>query len=196
LIEGLRVMSEEMNQESSEIRADDVAETEAEISEAGEQVEETCEQLLEIKENEIKELKDRLLRVAAEAENARKRLEREKADAIAYANENMLRALLPIGDNLELAIQHGEGDTDPQALLEGIRMTRKIFLDVLAKNGCVPFDSQGKVFDPNFHEAMMQQDSPEHPEKTIIQEYQKGYMLNERLLRPAMVVVSKGMKSG
>ena len=107
-----------------------------------------------------------------------------------------MAAVLAVGDNLELAIQHSEGDVDPQALLEGIRMTRKIFLDGLTRYGCVPFDSQGKVFDPNFHEAMLQQESEEYPENTIMQEYQKGYMLNDRLLRPAMVVVSKGMKSG
>lgn len=178
------------------MQADEAAEDQREISEVGESPEETCEQLLEMKDNEINQLKDRLLRLAAEADNSRKRLEREKADGIAYANESVLRALLPIGDNLELAIQHGESDADPQALMEGIRMTRKIFLDVLARHGCVPFDSQGKEFDPNFHEAMMQQDSGEHPEKTVMQEFQKGYMLNERLLRPAMVVVSKGLKSG
>ncbi len=76
-------------------------------------------------------------------------------------------------------------------LLEGVRLTLKSFGEVLGKFGCVPFDSIGKTFDPNFHEAVMQQESPEHPEKTILQELQKGYTLRDRLLRPAMVIVSK-----
>lgn len=189
-------MNEEPKREDIESQIEEAVEEESGVLEPEPVTEETCEQLLEKKDNEINQLRDRLLRLAAEAENSRKRLEREKADGIAYANEALLRALLPIGDNLELAIQHGEGDSDPQALLEGIKMTQKIFLDVLAKHGCTPFESLGKVFDPNFHEAMMQQESDEHPEKIVLQEFQKGYMLNDRLLRPAMVVVSKGMKSG
>ncbi len=189
-------MSDELNKENIEIQVEEAPEEQASAMDANEAPEETCEQLLEKKNEEIRQLQDRMLRLAAEAENARKRLEREKAEGIAFANENILRSILAVGDNLELAIQHGEGDVDPQTLLEGIRMTRKIFLDVLARYGCVPFDSQGNVFDPNFHEAMLQQESEEYPENTVAQEYQKGYMLNDRLLRPAMVVVSKGMKSG
>lgn len=189
-------MSDELKKENAEISDKASTSEQEELPESGAAEEESCEQLLAKRDEEIKQLKDRLLRLAAESENARKRLEREKAEAIAYANENILRSLLAVGDSLELAIRHSEGDVDPQALLEGVRMTHKVFLDVLARYGCVPFDSQGKVFDPNFHEAMLQQESEEFAENTIIQEYQKGYMLNDRLLRPAMVVVSKGMKSG
>jgi len=189
-------MSEELNKENVENQVEEVSEEQPQVAKPAETAEESCEQLLERKNVEIKELQDRMLRLAAESDNARKRLEREKADGIAFANESILRSLLAVGDSLDLAIQHSEGDVDPQALLEGIRMTRKVFLDVLARYGCVPFDSQGKVFDPNFHEAMLQQESEEYPENTIVQDYQKGYMLNDRLLRPAMVVVSKGLKSG
>lgn len=143
------------------------------------------------KDEEIKQLQDRILRMAAEMENTRKRLEREKSDCISFANEGLMRGLLPVIDNLERALQHGEEDANCQGLLEGVRLTLRSFGEVLGKFGCVPFDSVGKTFDPNFHEAVMQQDSSEHPEKTILQELQKGYTLRERLLRPAMVVVSK-----
>lgn len=189
-------MSDELNKENVENQVEEAPEEQPQVTESTESAEESCEQLLEKKNEEIRQLQDRLLRLAAETENTRKRLEREKADGISYANESILRSLLAVGDSLDLAIQHSDGDVDPQALLEGIRMTRKVFLDVLARHSCVPFDSQGQVFDPNFHEAMLQQESDEYPENTVVQEYQKGYKLNDRLLRPAMVVVSKGMKSG
>ena len=189
-------MNDQMDKEDVEIPEAATPDEQPHASESAMVEEETCEQLLAKKDEEIRQLKDRLLRLAADSDNARKRLDREKAEGIAYANENILRSLLAVGDSLDLAIQHSEGDVDPQALLEGIRMTRKVFLDVLARHGCVPFDSQGKVFDPNFHEAMLQQESEDFAENCIMQEYQKGYMLNDRLLRPAMVVVSKGMKSG
>ncbi len=162
---------------------------EAEASE--EVVKEECEQLLQLKEDEVKQLQERVLRIAAEMENTRKRLERERSEGICFANESLIRELLPVVDNLERAIQHAEGESDAEGLLAGVRMTYKSFLDVLAKFGCVPFESIGKAFDPNFHEAVMQQETSDHPEKTVIQEFQKGYTLRDRLIRPAMVVVSK-----
>lgn len=150
-----------------------------------------CAEALAAKNEEIKGLQDRVLRVAAEMENTRKRLEREKSEGICFANESLLRDLLPIVDNLERAVAHGEEEGSFQALLEGVRLTLKNFGDTLGKYGCKGFESMGKPFDPNFHEAVMQQESSEHPEKTVVQEFQKGYTLKDRLLRPAMVVVSK-----
>lgn len=151
--------------------------------------------LLEQKEAEIQSLKDKLLRQAADMENTRKRLERDRAEAIAYANESLIRELLAVVDNLERAIQHAEQDTDKHTLLEGVKMTHKHFLDTLARFGCRPFESQGKDFDPCFHEAILQQESDEHPSNTVIQEFQKGYTLHDRLLRPALVAVSKGTRT-
>lgn len=170
-------------------------ESKQEKEEAGEVIEEPEDRdlakMLAEREQEIQQLNDRLLRLAADFENMRKRLEREKSESISYANESLLRELLPVIDNLERAVEHGESESDFQGLLDGVRMTLKGFLTVIAKFGCAPFDSIGKAFDPNYHEALMQQESPDHPEKTILQELQKGYTLNERLLRPASVVVSK-----
>lgn len=150
-----------------------------------------CEELLNEKEEEVKRLQDRTLRLAAEMENTRKRLEREKLDGICFANESLLRELLSVLDNLERAIQHAADGADFESLLEGIRMIHKGLLDTLAKFGCKPFESEGSDFDPNLHEAVMQQEAEGEAENKVLQELQKGYKLNDRLLRPAMVVVSK-----
>jgi molecular chaperone GrpE len=152
-----------------------------------------CAELVAQKDPEIKQLQDRALRLAAEAENTRKRLDREKSEGICYANEGLIRELLPVIDNLERAVRHGEDDADLNSVLDGVRMTLKSFGDVLARHGCSSFESVGEAFDPNFHEALMQQPSGEHPDRTILQEFQKGYKLRDRLLRPASVVVSKAL---
>jgi molecular chaperone GrpE len=152
---------------------------------------EESEDVLVKKDKEIKQLQDRVLRMAAEMENMRKRLERERSDGISFANECLIRDLLPVIDNLERAVQHGEKETNCQSLLEGVRMTLKNMGDVLGKFGCTSFESLGKPFDPKYHEAVMQQESTGHPEKTVIQELQKGFTLHDRLIRPSMVVVSR-----
>ena len=185
---GVEQKNEDLDQEfpkTSEASEVEVIDLE-EVQEAG-----GCADLLALKEEEVKQLQDRVLRTAAEMENTRKRLEREKSEGISYANESLIRELLPVIDNLERAVQHGESSSDVKSLVEGVKMTLKAFADVLAKHGCVSFDSVGQIFDPKYHEAMMQQPSDEHPEKTILLEFQKGYKLRERLLRPASVVVSK-----
>ncbi|SMC21178.1 molecular chaperone GrpE [Desulfacinum hydrothermale DSM 13146] len=151
--------------------------------------------VLEEREAEIAGLKDKLLRQTAEMENTRKRLERERTEAITFANENLLRELLAVVDNLERAIQHAEQDADTQQLLEGVKMTHKHFLDTLARFGCKPFESEGKDFDPCYHEAIVQHETEEHPANSVVQEFQKGYMLHDRLLRPAMVAVAKGSRT-
>jgi molecular chaperone GrpE len=166
-----------------------------ELSVPAESSNEEGDDILVKKAEEVKQLQDRILRQAAEMENTRKRLEREKSEGINFANECLIRELLPVIDNLERALQHGEKDTKCKDLLEGIKMTLKNFGDVLGKFGCTPFESVGKTFDPNFHEAVMQQESSEYPEKTILQELQKGYTLRDRLVRPAMVIVSKNSQA-
>lgn len=158
----------------------------------GEPADKSPAQLLIEKEEEIGILQDRLLRMAAETENIRKRLEREKTEGISYANEGLLRELLPVIDNLERALEHAEAEAAEGTLLEGVRMTLKGFLVAVAKYGCTPFEALGKPFDPNYHEALMQQESADYPEKTVMKELQTGYVLNDRLLRPASVIVSKG----
>jgi molecular chaperone GrpE len=142
-------------------------------------------------EDKLSEAQERVLRTAADAENFKKRLQREKEEQTRYANESLMRELLPVIDNLERALEHSEAGADQGGLLEGLNMTLKGLLDTLTRFGCTPVETAGKPFDPNFHEAVSQEESTDHEPNTVLRELQKGYMLKERLLRPAMVLVSK-----
>ena len=136
---------------------------------------------------------DRILRLHAEFENYRKRAEREKDAFKRYAQEDLIKAILPQLDNLERALEAcrcAENKAD-DPLVEGVELTRKGILDVLAKFGVQRIDSLGQPFDPSLHEAVMQQSDPDQEENTVLAETQAGYLLHDRLLRPAMVVVSR-----
>ena len=147
---------------------------------------------LETKTGEAEENYDRLLRVSAEFENYKKRTVREMADLKKYANQSLLRELLPIIDNLELAIKAAAETADgtDACLLDGVELTRKEILKVFENFHVEPIEALGKPFDPNFHEAVMREESDEHPENTVVNELQKGYLMHDRLLRPSMVVVA------
>ena len=147
---------------------------------------------LEVKTAEAEENYDRLLRVSAEFENYKKRTAREMADFKKFANQSLLRELLPIIDNLELAIKAAAETPDGKdaCLLDGVELTRKEILKVFENFHVEPIDALGKPFDPNFHEAVMREESDEHPENTVVNELQKGYLMHDRLLRPSMVVVA------
>ena len=147
---------------------------------------------LETKTGEAEENYDRLLRVSAEFENYKKRTAREMVDFQKYANQSLLRELLPIIDNLELAIKAAAeaADSTDACLLDGVELTRKEILKVFENFHVEPIDALGKPFDPNFHEAVMREESDEHPENTVVNELQKGYLMHDRLLRPSMVVVA------
>jgi molecular chaperone GrpE len=149
--------------------------------------------LLRIKELEgrLEQAEERVLRTAADAENFKKRLQREKEEQTRYANETFMRELLPVIDNLERALQHSADAPNQEGLVEGLNMTLKVFIDALARLGCTVLEAIGKTFDPNFHEAVSQEESSKVEPNTVLKELQKGYMLKERLLRPAMVIVSK-----
>jgi molecular chaperone GrpE len=146
---------------------------------------------LEEKEKEIKEYHDRLLRLAADFENYKKRAAREKEDWTKFANEELIRAILPFIDNLERAVTHAEKVTDTGVLIEGVRLTIQQILQSLNKFGLSSFQSVGKPFDPTVHEAMLVIETDRHEPNQVIEEFQKGYYLNDRLLRPATVSVSK-----
>ncbi len=138
---------------------------------------------------------DRLLRLSAEFENYKKRMNRQMDDFRKYANETLLKDLLAVVDNLERALTtSGEKNDDSMksCLIEGVEMTLNEILKILSKSNVTPVTALGKPFDPAFHEAVMQETSNELPENTVINEFQKGYLIHDRLLRPAMVVVSKG----
>jgi molecular chaperone GrpE len=147
---------------------------------------------------------DRFLRAAAELENYKKRVLREKEELARATREQVVAALLPVLDNLERAIAHAEkpveGAAAPQpdgTLLDGLRQIHSQFRSALAEFGLEEVVAQaGHPFDPNFHEAVGHVESAEHPEGVIIEQLQRGYNFSKRLLRPARVVVSKGPTNG
>lgn len=146
---------------------------------------------LEEKEKEAKENYDRLLRTAADFENYKKRAAREKEDWTKFANEDLIRAILPFIDNLERAVNHAQKIADTGVLVEGVQLTLQQLLQALNKFGLSSFESVGKPFDPAMHEAMLVVETDKHEPNQVVEEFQKGYLLNDRLLRPATVSVSK-----
>jgi len=146
---------------------------------------------LEEKEKEAKENYDRLLRTAADFENYKKRAAREKEDWTKFANEDLIRVILPFIDNLERAVNHAQKIVDTGVLVEGVQLTLQQLLQALNKFGLSSFESIGKPFDPAMHEAMLVVETDKHEPNQVVEEFQKGYLLNDRLLRPATVSVSK-----
>ena len=144
------------------------------------------------------EFKDRLLRTLAEMENLRKRTEREVNDARTYAVSNFARDVLAVADNMHRALStidpemRQQSDAKTKALIEGVELTERELLKVLEKNGVKKFSPEGEKFDPNMHEAMYEVPTQDLPAGHVAQVMQAGYMLGERVLRPAMVGVSKG----
>ena len=155
----------------------------------------TAEQFEELKERAAKadEHWERLLRTTADFDNFKKRAVREKQDAIRYANESLLQRLIPILDNLEMAQSATQAaQTDAaQSLQTGVNMIYQQLKNALSEAGLEELDATGKTFDPNFHEAVSQQETNDLPEGQVVQQLRKGYKFRDRLLRPASVVVAK-----
>jgi len=155
------------------------------------------EQDIETLRQEAENNRDKLLRLAAEFENYKKRIERERETILKYAGENILRDLLPTVDNLERAIEQASIDTENfekkiEGLMEGVELTRKGLLATLEKFEVHPIESIGRKFDPNEQEAMAMEQSAVIPANHVLNEYVRGYRFKDRLLRPAKVIVSKG----
>lgn len=131
---------------------------------------------------------DRFLRERAELENFKKRMQREKAEAVRFASEPLIRDILPVVDNLERALEHGADNG--ASVLEGVRMVLKSLLGVLERHGVERIDAVGQPFDPARHEAMAQVESMEHEPNQVVQQHHCGYLLHGRLLRPALVTVN------
>jgi molecular chaperone GrpE len=146
---------------------------------------------LEETEKEAKDHYERLLRVAADFENYKKRAGKEKEEWVKFANEDLLKAILPFIDNLERAVNHAEKVKDTGVMIEGVRLTLQQLLQILTKFGVSPIESIGKPFDPMFHEAMLMVETDQREPNQVVEEFQKGYLLNDRLLRPATVSVAK-----
>ncbi len=144
--------------------------------------------------SEAQAARDRMLRVAADADNTRKRAIKERDEAIKFGQEGLLRELLPALDNLERTLAHVPADAEDPVILglkEGLAMILKQFQDSLAKYELTGFSAVGEMFDPNRHEALNQVETDQAPPGTVLEEMHRGYMLHDRLLRPALVTVAR-----
>ncbi|QIV95643.1 molecular chaperone GrpE [Allofrancisella inopinata] len=158
----------------------------------------SIEEQLEKSKDTIKELeetcdamKEEVLRAKAEAENTRKRAERDVQNARKFGIEKFAKELLPVMDSIEQALKHEVKLEEAIAMKDGVELTAKIFVDVLKKNGLEEVDPRGEKFDPNMHEAMAMIPNPEFENDTVFEVFQKGYLLNGRVVRAAKVIVVK-----
>lgn len=151
---------------------------------------------LQEKEKELAEVKDKYLRALADGENARKRIRQQSEESVRIQKEGVLRDLLPIVDNLERAIGAArEGASDTAVIVDGVQMVLRSLLDFLKSQGVVPIVSAGQPFDPARHEAVDQVASDTHPPNTVVNEFHRGYLIGDRVLRPASVAVAKGLSN-
>ena len=163
----------------------------------------TADGVEKVEPNEINALKeqlagekDRLLRLSAEFENYKKRKQREIDEFKKFANETIFRQILPVVDNLERAIASAETNSGEETLLEGVKLIHKDILKLLEMFNVKVVKAGNEPFDPNFHQAVTRQETDEFPENTVTTVLQNGYLLHDRLIRPAMVVVSKKIENG
>ena len=141
-------------------------------------------------DHQLKQASDRILRLQAEQENLRRRMGRQIEDERRYASMSLLRELLSVMDNMDRAIDAAERSHDSNSLLDGIKLVGQQLSTVLSQHQCKPIEAIHQVFDPNLHEAILQQPSGEYPEGTVIQVSQVGYLLHDRVVRPSQVVVA------
>jgi molecular chaperone GrpE len=152
---------------------------------------------LAAKEAAIKKLEDDMLYLKADFENFKKLKERERQDTLKYGNEVLIRDILPVIDNLERALEHASQGDGAQGIEEGVRLTLAALFKALEKNGVTRVEALGKVFDPNLHEAFYQEERSDVEPDTVVSEFQKGYQLYGRLLRPTVVAIAtKGDNAG
>lgn len=177
---------------SNEVNEEVITEEETSAVEGEEAVDQTMNELETI-QAELAAFKDKYARVHADFDNIKKRLEKEKYQALEYANEKFAKDLIPVVDSLGMAIGAAEIEAEPAVLLEklkeGVELTMKQLLGVLEKHGITPVD-ESEPFDPNIHNAVQQVDSPDHESGAIVNTFQKGYRYKERTLRDAMVVIA------
>lgn len=152
---------------------------------------EEFKKLLEEKEENIKTLQEKILYLQADFENFKKLKTKERVETLKFGNEVLIKEFIPVVDNLEMALNHATNTDDYKSILEGVKLTFTEFLKVLEKAGVTRIDAVGKKFDPNLHEALYQEERDDIEPDTVISEFQKGYLLNERLIRPSRVVLSK-----
>ncbi len=163
----------------------------------GEGAPEGLEAVLEEAQRKADDYWDQLLRAQADLTNMQRRAERELANAHKYALDRFVRELLPVHDSLELGLKAAsEPDSDPEKIREGLELTLRMLIEALDKFGVKVVDPSGEPFDPELHEAMTTQPAPDLPPNTVVNVFQKGFLLNDRLVRPASVIVSSGGDKG
>ena len=186
-----QIVAEEAVEDSMEVDSAisiDESETEQEAPIVLDPIE-TLEKDLEETKNELDKQKDKFVRLQAETDNFRKRLSREKEEFSQYANERLFKALIPIFDNFERALEAPSSDV--KSLKEGLDMILEQFSSFLEKEKVEPIKAIGEKFDPTFHEALTSEESADHEEGIIISQFVQGYTINGRVLRPSQVVISK-----
>ena len=147
-------------------------------------------------DGELKALNDKYLRLAAEFDNYKRLTQRDQREHIRFGNEQLLKELLPVVDNLERAIKAAKGSKSAEGLVQGVDLTLKQLQGVLGKFGVQSIPTMGQPFDPSGHQAVASVPSTQVPDKHVVEEFQRGYRLHDRILRPAMVTVSSGEGSG
>jgi molecular chaperone GrpE len=154
-----------------------------------------CPTQSETRDGEFKSLNDKYLRLAAEFDNYKRLAQRDLRDQIRFGNEQLLKELLPVVDNLERAIRAAKDHSSADGLVQGVELTLKQLQGVLGKFGVQSIPTMGQPFDPSGHQAVATVPSTKVPDKHVVEEFQRGYRLHDRILRPAMVTVSSGSES-
>lgn len=185
---------EEQKKDTTVDEISDFQETSEKIEFDVEQKSEDLMTKLKEKEKEAAENFDKYMRAVAELENYKKRAVKEKAESIKYGNENLLKDILPLADSLDRACKYACTSEDFDAFKAGLKLLQDQFCSCLEKHGVEKIEAVGKDFDPNVHEALLQVDTEKHEDNKVVDEFEKGYLLNSRLLRPAKVSVSKRTK--
>jgi len=187
-------MAEELKDKAQDSNAQELETPLESTPSAGSELDKLREELA-AKEAEAKNNYDRFLRQVAELDNIKKRATRDREEISRFANEALIKDLLPVVDNLERAVAHASGGGNGKPLVEGVEMVLKGLLDVLAKFGVTQISAVGEPFDPSKHEAMAQVETDHHEPNSVVEELHKGYLLRDRLLRPALVSVAKSSKT-
>ncbi|MGB9715265.1 MAG: nucleotide exchange factor GrpE [Thermodesulfovibrionales bacterium] len=173
-----------MEQESKNNSSEESCQKEPEV------VKETSEEEKERLISQLQEINDKYLRLYAEFENYKKRVNKDKEELIKYANESLIYQLLPVIDNLEMALKHSNNDIS-SGLVQGVENTLREFQRTLEKFGLIPIDALNKPFDPSMHEAMSVVSREDMEENIVVEEFRKGYIFKEKVIRPSLVSVSK-----
>lgn len=183
---------EAKNTDDSIFEENENASSQDDVEGIGAAFSETPEQVVEMLEQQMVELRDRELKAQAELENFRKRMQRETEQTLKYASLPLVRDLLEVLDNLSRAADAAQNNTESASLLAGVRMVQQQMVSVLAKYNCRPINALGQPFDPNYHQAIAQAPNPDIAAGSVALEASGGYVMHDRVIRPSQVIVSTG----